>query len=176
MRTLPERTMATTPCTRDRILNVADRIVNMKDGRVISNVVVALAAAITGFLKNCPLFSTFTADTLSKVADKMTLERLNRGAAIIRQGDPGEKFYLIGKGTAEVIVRDAKGEERKVATLEAGNFFGEAALLTGEPRNATVRATEDVELYTLGKGDFQSVIAASPPFEEELRKALFARQ
>ena len=57
-----------------------------------------------------------------------------------------------------------------------GAFFGEAALLTGEPRNATVIAREDTEVYTLGKEDFQAVVKASASFEEELRKALFQRQ
>lgn len=159
----------------NRILDVADRIVNMVDGHVISDVVVAESATIAEFLRQCPLFATSTARTLSEVADKMTLERFDAGATVIRQGDPGDKFYLIRQGTAEVIVSDAKGE-RRVATLGVGDFFGEAALLTGEPRNATVRAMEDMELYALGKTDFQAVIESSPTFEEELRKALFARQ
>lgn len=159
----------------NRILHVADRIVNMVDGHVTSNVVVAESTTIAESLRGCPLFASFSADTLSKVADKVTLERFDRGAAIIRQGDPGEKFYVIRKGEAEVIIRDANGE-RVAASLGAGNFFGEAALMTGEPRNATVCATEDIELYTLGKGDFRAVVAASPPFEQQLREALFKRQ
>jgi CRP-like cAMP-binding protein len=60
--------------------------------------------------------------------------------------------------------------------LGKGDFFGEAALLTGAPRNATVMAKEDVEVYSLGNDDFQAVLRASASFEEELRKALFARQ
>ncbi len=63
-----------------------------------------------------------------------------------------------------------------LATLDEGDFFGEAALLTGEPRNATVVATEDVELYVLGKDDFQAVIEASASFKEQLLKVLFERQ
>ena len=73
------------------------------------------------------------------------------------------------------MVRE-NGTSRSVANLTKGDFFGEAALLTGEPRNATVTALDDVELYSLGKEDFQVVIDASATFEEELRKALFERQ
>ena len=54
---------------------------------------------------------------------------------------------------------------RILATLEEGDFFGEAALLSGEPRNASVFALEDVELYVLGKADFQAVIEASASFK-----------
>jgi putative ABC transport system ATP-binding protein len=159
----------------NRILDVADRIVNMVDGRVISDVVIVESAAISEFLRQCPLFSSFTARTLTEVADKMSLEKHPAGSVIIRQGDPGDKFYLIREGKAEVLVADAKGE-RKVATLGEGDFFGEAALLTGEPRNATVKAIEDVESYVLGKQDFDAVIEASTTFKEELRKVLFERQ
>jgi putative ABC transport system ATP-binding protein len=94
---------------------------------------------------------------------------------IVRQGDPGDKFYVIRKGSVDVTVSDGAAS-KMVATLGKGDFFGEAALLTGAPRNATVIAKEDVELYSLSKEDFQAVIAASASFEEELRKALFERQ
>ena len=159
----------------NRILDVADRIVNMVDGRVISDVVVVENAAISEFLRQCHVFSGLTARTLSEVADKMALERHPAGTTVIRQGDPGDKFYLIREGKAEVLVADGKGQ-RKVATLAVGDFFGEAALLTGEPRNASVRALEDLELYVLGKQDFDAVIEASASFKEELRRVLFERQ
>ncbi|HXT60827.1 MAG TPA: ATP-binding cassette domain-containing protein [Pirellulales bacterium] len=159
----------------NRILDVADRIVNMVDGRVISDVVVVESAAIGEFLRQCPLFSSLTARTLSEVADKMALEQHAAGSTVIRKGDPGDKFYLIREGRAEVVAGD-EAHPRRVATLGVGDFFGEAALLTGAPRNATVRALEDLELYALGKQDFDAVIEASASFKEELRKVLFERQ
>jgi putative ABC transport system ATP-binding protein len=63
-----------------------------------------------------------------------------------------------------------------LATLEEGDFFGEAALLSGEPRNATVVAVDETELYVLGKADFQAVMEASASFKEQLLKVLFERQ
>ncbi len=158
-----------------RILDVADRIVNMVDGRVISNVLVQQTAEICEFLLKCPLFKEFTPSTLSHVADNIKLERYPAGAVVIRQGDPGDKFYLIRQGVAKVSTRDEQGE-RVVAKLNSGDFFGEAALLTGEPRNATIRAVEPLELYALGKEDFQHVLGTSRTFEEEIRRALFDRQ
>jgi putative ABC transport system ATP-binding protein len=159
----------------NRILDVADRIVNMVDGRVISDVLVQEAATIAEFLQHIDLFKSLQTSTLAEVADKMSLERFVPGDTVIRQGDPGDKLYVIRSGKAEVhATRD--GETRHVATLGAGDFFGEAALISGEPRNATVKAGEPLEVYTLGKDDFKRVMDASPPFHDVLRRVLFARQ
>jgi putative ABC transport system ATP-binding protein len=159
----------------NRILDVADRIVNMVDGRVISDVLVQEAATIAGFLQKIDLFKSLPASVLAEVADKITLDRFAPGDAVIRQGDPGDKLYVIRSGKADVFVtRD--GETRKVATLGRSEFFGEAALETGAPRNATVKAAESLETYALGKDDFNRVKAASPPFQDQLRRVLFARQ
>lgn len=159
----------------NRILDVADRIVSMVDGRIRSNVLVRQSSEICEFLLQCPLFARLTPRTLTEAADKIAWERFAPGTAIVRQGEPGEKFYVIRDGTVEVIVEDG-GEPRVVATLGRGDFFGEAALLTGAPRNATVVARDQVDAYTMNKEDFQAVLRASASFEEELRRALFERQ
>jgi putative ABC transport system ATP-binding protein len=159
----------------NRILDVADRIVTMVQGRIKSNVVVRESALVCEFLMQCPIFSRLTPRTLTEVADEMVAEKHPAGTVIVRQGDAGDKFYVIRSGTVDVLIGDG-ASRRTVATLGKGDFFGEAALLTGEPRNATVVAKEDVEVYTLGKEQFQAVIQASASFEEEVRKALFERQ
>ncbi|MGO8749862.1 MAG: ATP-binding cassette domain-containing protein [Thermoguttaceae bacterium] len=159
----------------NRILDVADRIVNMIDGRIKSNVLVRVSAEICTFLKKVPVFRDLTPQTLSEVADQMKIEKHAAGTAIVVQGDAGDKFYLIRKGSVDVKRRDAQGQTSLLAGLGEGAFFGEAALLTGEPRNATVLTREDTEVYTLGKDTFQGVIGASASFEEEIRKALFQR-
>lgn len=159
----------------NRILDAADRIVNMVDGRVISDVLVGESAAICEFLRRVPSFDRLTPKTLSEVADKMRLERHAPGTEVVRQGDAGDKFYLIRQGEIEVLV-SSNGQTQRVATLGVGDFFGEAALITGEPRNATVRATNDLEVYTLGKEDFRAVLESSATFADELRRVLFQRQ
>jgi len=159
----------------NRILDVADRIVNMVDGRVISDVRVAESAAISDFLHKVPLFAGLTPLTLSEVADRMVVERFAEGATVIHQGEEGHKFYIIRAGAAEVTVENPQGE-RVVAELGPGDFFGEAALLSGNPRNATVRAIQPLQLYALGQEEFQRVTSSSGTFQDEVRKALFARQ
>ena len=130
---------------------------------------------IIEFLKKSPLFSPLSANTLADVADRMELEHHAAGSVILRQGDPGDKLYVIRSGKAEVEVTE-RGATRHIAALKEGDYFGEAALVSGEPRNATVRAVGDAELYTLGKEDFDHVIDSSPPFRDELRRVLFGRQ
>ena len=61
------------------------------------------------------------------------------------------------------------------APMHEGEFFGEAALIKGEPRSATVQAVEDMELYVLGKDDFQATLDASRSFREQLMKVFFQR-
>ncbi len=159
----------------NRILDVADRIVNMVDGRIKSNVYVQESAKVCEFLQKCDFLRDLTPRTLVEVADKMFREDFSSGDTIIRQGDPGDKFYLIRKGSVE-IEATRNGETKIVAVLGEGDFFGEMALLTDAPRNATVRAKEQTVLYALGKADFLSVIEQSPTFEQELRKSIFERQ
>ncbi|NQT36112.1 MAG: ATP-binding cassette domain-containing protein [Planctomycetes bacterium] len=159
----------------NRILDVADRIVNMVDGRIKSNVLVKESAKICEFIKGCSVFTQLTPRTLTQVADQMVPEKVAAGSVIIRQGEPGDKFYLIRHGEVDVIV-EKDGTDQTVASLGEGDFFGEAALLTGEPRNATIRAKTDASLYWLGNEVFQTVMRTSASFEEELRKSLFERQ
>jgi putative ABC transport system ATP-binding protein len=158
----------------NRILDVADRIVSVVDGRIVSDVHVHEAAAICEFLAKCPVFAGFMPATLSGIASKMASERYEAGATMIREGAAGDKFYLIRSGRATVL-QDAGTLRTEVATLGEGEFFGERALLTGEPRNATVVAAGPIELYSLGKEDFRAALDASPTFKEELLKVFFSR-
>jgi len=160
----------------NRILDVADRIISMVNGRIKSNVLIQEEIEICEFLKECDVFSRLTTSTLTNIAEAMEKERHPTGTVIIRQGDEGDKFYLLKSGIVDVIVNQGQADESKVATLSKGQFFGETALLTGAPRNATVVARQDVAVYTLDKPHFRAAIASSEPFRKELEKILFQRQ
>ena len=159
----------------NRILDVADRIVNMVDGRIKSDVAVKETSVICEFLKSFPLFADLTPNTLAEVADQMMIHEAQPGDVVIRQGDAGDLFYLIRSGRVDVLISDGT-QERKVAELKEGQYFGEAALITDEPRNATIVAHEPCVFYALGKDNFRAVLETSATFEEELRQALFRRQ
>ncbi len=158
----------------NRILDVADRIVNMVDGYIVSNIDIAENIAVSKFLHRCSVFEGANPTLLSEVAAKMQREKFAPGAAIIRQGEVGDKFYIVRSGQVEVS-RIKDGRSDTLVTLGAGSFFGELALMRDEPRAATVTAAEPTEVLTLTKDIFLQVTKNIGSFEEQLRKASFVR-
>ena len=155
----------------NRILDIADRIVNMVDGSIVSNVAVRETAERCEFLRKCPLFAEQTPAMLAEFASMLTEEMLPVSATVVREGEAGDKFYIIASGRLRV----AGSNMSAPVVLEAGDFFGETALLTGHPRNATVQTLEETELLALGKADFEIALSRSKSFEEQLRDTLYQR-
>ncbi|MCA9126760.1 MAG: ATP-binding cassette domain-containing protein [Planctomycetales bacterium] len=157
----------------NRILDVADRIVNLVDGSIRSDVLVQEAAIVSQMLVKCDLFKHLTPRSLAEMADRLQHEPFETGAEVIREGGVGDKFYLIRQGEVAVL----RGSEREqIATLGEGDFFGEMALLTGHPRNASVVTLKDTVLYSLSQEHFQQAISEQASFETEIRNSLFDRQ
>jgi putative ABC transport system ATP-binding protein len=159
----------------NRILELADRIVNMVDGHIVSDVVLREALTICGFLRAVELFKNLTPSEITNVADRMHKRKYARGDVIIRQGGVGEEFFLIARGSASVTVQKPGAPERQIATLGPGDVFGEMALLTDEPRNATVSVLEDLETYYLEKKDFREALERSAGFKDQIRQVYFDR-
>ena len=84
------------------------------------------------------------------------------GSVIFEQGDAGDALYLIDSGKVEISVTDTGGARKVIAVLEGGASFGEMALLTGEPRTATVIAATDVSLLKIEGEHFEELIDRSP--------------
>ena len=153
-----------------RIIESADRLVHMVDGRIVSDVVLHDALRICEFLRAVDLFRALTPTQLTDVAEKMKKRKYEAGETIIREGESGEEFFLISDGEVDVVRAD-----HEVARLGRGDFFGEVALISGEPRNATVLATQPLDTFVLGKTDFQSAIESSAPFRDQLYRVYFSR-
>jgi putative ABC transport system ATP-binding protein len=158
----------------NRVLDKADRIVSMVDGRIVSDVMVHEQVLICEMLSKIDFFSGLGTVELSHVAEKMEQRRFIEGDVLIRQGEMGDLFYLLREGEVDVRVADAEGE-RVVATLDTGRYFGERALITGEVRNATVIGHGPGMAYTLDKASFEAAIAATPSLRDQLRRNYFAR-
>jgi putative ABC transport system ATP-binding protein len=157
----------------NRILDVADRIINLVDGRIRSDVLVQEAAIVSQMLARCDIFHHLTPRSLTEMADQLAAETVPKNTRIIREGEPGDRFYLIRKGTVSVR-RGA--EDKEVAQLGEGEFFGETSLLTGQPRNASIVTLTDTTLYGLSQEKFKQAISQRATFEDEIRTSLFDRQ
>lgn len=116
-------------------------------------------------LHNVPLLAGLSAETMTRIAEQLVLERYGEGEDIVTQGDVGEKFYMMAGGTADVFVQDGRAEKR-VNTLKDGDYFGEFALLTEQPRTATVRAATPLEVYSLSREDFRALLEQEPSLQE----------
>ncbi|MDB4285422.1 cyclic nucleotide-binding domain-containing protein, partial [bacterium] len=81
---------------------------------------------------------------------------------VIRQGEPGDSFYLINAGKVKIIRVDEEGLETDFATMGRGESFGEMALLTGQPRSATVETLEETRLTVIPKGKFDQILKDYP--------------
>lgn len=154
-----------------RLIDRASRIINMVRGRIVSNVVTYESIKICKALARIPAFTHLAERALVDLADRMKRELFPEGAAIFRQGEAGDRFYVIDKGLVE-IVKDNK----VIRELGEGEYFGELAIIEEQPRSATVRAKNDVELFTLSKDDFRAALAASEDLERRLRKVYMDRQ
>jgi MFS family permease len=100
-----------------------------------------------------PMFSVLSQPALERLLAALIPLDLAVGETLIREGDPGERFYLILAGEAEVSTGG-----RPVARLGRGDYVGEIALLRDVPRSATVRAVTDLELAALEREDFLSAV------------------
>jgi putative ABC transport system ATP-binding protein len=161
----------------NRILELADRIVNMVDGSIKSDVLLHDVLIICEFLRTVELFSQLTPHEITNIAEKMKRRRFARNEIIIREGDPGEEFFLIGKGQVDIRRDAGSGAERHLATLNVGNVFGEHALMAEGPRNATCTAVgDDVELFVLKKEEFKNALESSASFNQQIKSIYFQRQ
>ena len=130
--------------------------------------VIVVAAAMQkremyqGFLSKVPILQTLTEMEIMTLADSLIEERYENNDVICTQGDEGELFYIIKQGGAECYQASVEGggDDIKVATLNAGDYFGEISLLTAKPRQATVNAVGTLTVLTLDRYTFTRVLGS----------------
>jgi putative ABC transport system ATP-binding protein len=159
----------------NRILDAADRIVNMVDGHIVSDLEVETSLSICESLVRCSVFADKNSGILTGVAQKVSRKMVPKGKTVVSQGDPATTFFVIRAGKVNVMGSQGNGTT-VIKTLGPGDFFGEAALLTGEPYGATYVAADDLQLYMLSKEMFQEAVETTPSFKEQLMQSFFQRQ
>jgi CRP-like cAMP-binding protein len=113
---------------------------------------------LSQFLSQITLFQSIGVQKLNQLARSLTKQSYEDGQYIIRQGDIGEQFYVIHRGTVVVSKTDDGGNETVLITLGEGEVFGEQALIKKEPRKANIIAQGPVECYYLESHDFYAML------------------
>src|SRR6185437_4628061 len=95
-------------------------------------------------------------DLLEQIAPSVHVMQLAEGEVIFREGDPGDLLYLVGEGSVRISKSGRGGEQETLGVIQPGNFFGEMALLDGQPRSAMAVATGPTLLAEVDDEVFQN--------------------
>ena len=131
---------------------------------------------VRSLLDTVDFFAELAEADLQVLARRAHFQLYAAGEKVCVQGNPGDSFYIIKAGRLEVSARDSEGEVFLSLELKPGQYFGEMALLTGEPRSATVSSKTDSELIRFGKEDLRHILRSNPQVEEIISKVLAQRQ
>ena len=162
----PEHTTVVLITHDQRVIDHADRVVNLVSGRISSNILakealrVAQVLARNDIVRNLGLSDA----TIIRISNFMIVTTVPAGATIVRQGERGDRFHVIGAGTAEAL----KGNT-VVTVLHEGDGFGEISDVSRRTIPITVRARTDLVLYSLEKAEFEKVMALDKSFEERMK-------
>ncbi len=118
-------------------------------------------------IEKVPIFESASKDLIKDVVMNMEPVVFTPGDYIVRAGEVGFDMYFISRGRVDVISADEKAH---YATLTAGQFFGEIALLLSMPRTATIKATEYCDLYRLDKETFDRILTRYPDFMNNIQE------
>lgn len=121
-------------------------------------------------LSRVPLFEGLAAAELEAIAESMNEANVPVGGVVTAEGGPGDGFFVIESGEAEVTI-----DSEPRATMTAGDYFGEIALLLGSSRTATVTAITALRCYALTPWDFRELVEGSPSIAWKVMQSMAAR-
>ena len=113
------------------------------------------------------MFSQLAEKERDRLANLLRAKTIPRGRYIIREGEKGDSLFIIARGIAKVE-RAQNGDMERLATLYAGDFFGEGALPRGEPRNASAIAATPYSLYELIRFDLEQLFEKQPSIKKQI--------
>ena len=123
-----------------------------------------------GLLAAVPIFAPLPGGSLEHLATRLVPLRAESGTIILREGDTGDRFYIVADGQLDV-----SQDGVTISELGAGDFFGEIALLRDTARTATVAARTHVVLYGLDREDFLAAVTGHPQSAEAAETVMSAR-
>lgn len=148
------------------------------EAHVLSDLPDSLKLQVSLFLNRSiidkvPLFKGAGDDLMQQIVLNLKPVVFTPGDYIFHEGDMGTCMYFISRGQVEVVSKDGK---TVFATLTSGNYFGEIALLLSQPRNASIRALDYVDLYTLERTTLEGILEKFPKFQDHIHELAQKRQ
>jgi len=116
------------------------------------------------FLRSIPLFAELSDDALRIVMDDLHLRQYRRDDIICRQGDESRELYIVFQGKVRIFTVSPAGDETSIYIFSSGDVIGEQAAIDGEPRNATLKAVNNVSMLILPHERFAHYLHTMPQF------------
>ncbi|HRW19076.1 MAG TPA: Crp/Fnr family transcriptional regulator [Dermatophilaceae bacterium] len=126
-------------------------------------------------VRRAPLFAALDDDGAEALLAQMTPERLERGDILFREGEAGDRLYVIGEGKVKLGRTSTDGRENLVAILGPGEMFGELSLFDPGPRTMTATAVAETQLMGLGNDSLSTLLSGRPEVAKALLAALAQR-
>jgi NNP family nitrate/nitrite transporter-like MFS transporter len=133
------------------------------------------AKSVETILRRVPFFSALSDEELKELTQTGRVATYAPGETMFREGDPGEELFVILDGRVNVRRSSERGQLGHIATLDAGQFFGELALIDGKPRSAEVEAATHCECFVMGRSEFLRAVSRSPHMLADLLLGLSTR-
>jgi putative ABC transport system ATP-binding protein len=167
-----ERTTVLLVTHDQRVIDHADRIVTMVSGRIQSNTLTALAVRIARVLARSDAVKRLDLSEMmiAQVSNHMMLETRRAGEVIAREGDVGDRYYVIASGVAEGYKDGALVRE-----LREGDGFGALTRFAARLIRETVRARTDLELFVLEENEFDKLVDQNQDYGHRIRAQLMAQ-
>ena len=132
-------------------------------------------ADLAAFLACTEVFQGLDHPVLQKLKPQFEYVSLRGGDVLMREGDPGDCLYVVLTGRLLVFVTDPGDQGRNVGEIGPGEVVGEMALLSDEPRSATVKAMRDTKLVRLSKAAFESLVESAPAAMMQITRLIVKR-
>ena len=126
-------------------------------------------------LRNMPLFEGLEDNVLAAIGSELDCIGLPGGSTLFEEGDEADALYFVTFGRLGVFLREPSGQNREIARITAGEIIGEVALISGEPRAATIVAIRDCEMLRLTRSAFDRLVAQHPTLMPRVARQLVTR-
>lgn len=132
---------------------------------------------VLNVLRQIPLFADLNEEQHKEIIQRIVLMYYPQDYVIFKELDEGDALYIIKKGGAEIFhePREEGDLPKKVANIGPGGFFGEMALISDLPRNASVKTTEESEVFILNKKDFKDLLQTNKAMAQQISATMIAR-